>query len=86
MAIIKRYSASEAEKYVGFDRTYFNVFREAGLLKGSKVGKNWKYDEEEINDFIRDIRGYEFETIDSIKFYAPYILAARTEKNKNKRG
>lgn len=84
MAIIKRYSASEAEKYVGFDRTYFNIFREAGLLKGSKVGKNWKYDEEEINDLIRDIRGYELESVDSIKFYAPYILAAKEAKTKTK--
>lgn len=84
MAIIKRYSASEAEKYVGFDRTYFSLFRKYGLLQGSKVGKYWKYDEEELNDFIRDIRGYELENEESIKFYAPYILATREAKKKLK--
>ncbi len=82
MSINKRYSAIEASKDTGFDRELFSLFREVGLLKGSRVGRYWKYDEEEINDLIHDIRGYDMENEEKIRFFAPYILAARNAREK----
>ena len=82
MSIIKRYSAIEASKDTGCDRELFSLFREVGLLKGSRVGRYWKYDEEEINDLIHDIRGYDLENEEKIRFFAPYILAERNAREK----
>ena len=82
MSINKRYSAIEASKDTGFDRELFSLFREVGLLKGSRVGRYWKYDEEEINDLIHDIRGYDLENEEKIRFFAPNILAARNAREK----
>lgn len=77
MALLKRYSANEAEKVIGVSRNLFPLLREVGLLKGSRIGKYWKYDEEELNNFVRSVRGYDLETEESIRFYAPHILACK---------
>lgn len=82
MSLLKRYSANEAEKVIGVSRNLFPLLREVGLLKGSRIGKYWKYDEEEINDLIHDIRGYDLENEEKIRFFAPYILAARNAREK----
>ncbi len=77
MSLLKRYSANEAEKIIGISRNLFPLLREVGLLKGSRIGKYWKYDEEELNNFVRAVRGYDLETEESIRFYAPHILACK---------
>ena len=58
-------------------RNLFPLLREVWLLKGSRIGKYWKYDEEELNNFVRAVRGYDLETEESIRFYAPHILACK---------
>ena len=75
--LLKRYSANEAEKIIGVSRNLFPLLREVGLLKGSRIGKYWKYDEEELNNFVRMIRGYDLESEENIRFYAPHILACK---------
>ena len=80
MSLLKRYSANEAEKVIGVSRNLFPLLREVGLLKGSRIGKYWKYDEEELNNFVRAVRGYDLETEESIRFYAPHILASEKTK------
>ena len=79
MSLLKRYSANEAEKIIWVSRNLFPLLREVGLLKGSRIGKYWKYDEEELNNFVRAVRGYDLETEEIIRFYAPHILASRKE-------
>lgn len=75
--LLKRYSANEAEKVIGVSRNLFLLLREVWLLKGSRIGKYWKYDEEELNNFVRAVRGYDLETEESIRFYAPHILSCK---------
>ena len=82
MALLKRYSANEAEKIIGVSRNLFPLLRKVGLLKGSRIGKYWKYDEEELNNFVRMIRGYDLESEESIRFFAPYILAGEESRKK----
>lgn len=82
MSLLKRYSANEAEKIIGVSRNLFPLLRKVGLLKGSRIGKYWKYDEEELNNFVRAVRGYDLETEESIRFYAPYILAGEESRKK----
>ena len=82
MALLKRYTANESEKLIGISRNMFPLLREVGLLKGSRIGKYWKYDEEELNNFVRMIRGYDLESEESIRFFAPYILAGEESRKK----
>lgn len=53
------------------------TYKKKCYLKGSRIGKYWKYDEEELNNFVRMIRGYDLESEESIRFYAPHILACK---------
>ena len=52
------------------------------MLTGRKQGNGWVFDEEELNNYVRAVRGYDLETEESIRFYAPYILAGEESRKK----
>lgn len=54
---MKSYTREEAAQITGINIHLFKDLHNSGLLTGVKVGRGYRYDEEQLDEFQRDIRG-----------------------------
>ena len=56
---MKTLTREEVSKMTGIDVHLFKDLQNSGLLAGVKVGKGYRYDEEQVDEFQRKIRGHD---------------------------
>lgn len=54
---MKSYTREEVAEITGINIHLFKDLHNSGLLRGVKVGKGYRYDAEQVDDFQRAIRG-----------------------------
>ena len=68
--MIKRVKRKDAAVILGLEVHKMKTLQDTGLLVGTKLGKGYWYDTEQLEDFIRDTRGLDLGTEEKIQAYA----------------
>lgn len=71
--MIQRFKSPEAARLLAIDEHMLKPLREHGFLIGTKSGKGYLYDSEELEHFIRMTRGYDLSNESKIRIAAQII-------------
>lgn len=74
--MVRRVKSKEASEILGIDVHHLKLLREHGLLIGTKCGKGYVFDTEDLENFIRITRGFDLSNPNKIAETA-YILQAQ---------
>lgn len=84
--MIKRLKSKDAADVLGINEHVLKPLREAGFLVGTKVGRGYMYDTEELEEFIRLTRGYDLSNEYHIQQAARIIHPMEKMPHPGKRG
>ncbi len=64
---LKMLTTDEVAEILNVHRNQVQMFKDQGILKGTKTGKNFMYSQEEVLNFQRRFKGYNISNLTEIR-------------------